>query len=111
LDGNPVADFPRTVYVGPNFSPEVGNIPADSGQRRAFLAQFRDYSDASGDVEIEEPSLSIARAGDQVEITWSAGTLQAITNVAGTAWSDLGTTSPLKITPDKRYQFFRARNP
>lgn len=111
LDGNPVPAFARTVYVGPNYSPELANIPLSTGVRREFVASFRDYSNASGDVVVEEPAIAITRNGPQVEISWTAGTLQGATNLLGNSWVDLGTASPLKLTPDKRYQFFRARNP
>lgn len=110
-DGNAVPPFSNTAFVGPNYSPETGNIPESSGARRAFIARFRDYSNATGDVNVDPPQLSIARTGNQVEITWNTGTLQGATNIVGDNWTDLGTASPLKLTPDKRTQFFRARNP
>lgn len=110
-DGNPVPPIENTLYVGPNYSPEVANIPTSTGERRAFLARFREYSNASGEVNIEPPQISIKQSGTQVEVSWSTGTLEGTTNITSTTWSALGTVSPLKITPDKRYQFYRARNP
>jgi len=111
LDGNSVPPFSGTAFVGPNYSPEVVNIPTSTGEQRAFLAQFRDYSTASGEVEIQQPTLTIAQSGSDIELTWSAGTLQGTTNIVGNAWTDLSTALSLKLTPDKQYQFFRARNP
>jgi hypothetical protein len=111
LDGNPVPPFSTAAFVGPNYSPEAVNIPTSTGVQRAFLAQFRDYSDASGEVEIPQPTLTIAQSGTDIELTWSTGTLQATTNIAGKAWVDLSSALSLKVTPDTHYQFFRARNP
>jgi hypothetical protein len=111
LDGNAVPAISNTLYVGPNYSPEVSNIPLSTGDRRAFLALFRDYSNASGDVDIEPPQISIKQNGSQVEVSWTAGTLEGTTNITSATWTSVGTVSPLKVTPDKRYQFYRARNP
>ncbi len=111
LDGNAVAPISNRLYVGPNYCPELSNIPTSTGERRAFLAKFQDYSNASGEVDIEPPKISITQSGSQVEVSWTAGTLEGTTNIASGAWTALGTVSPIKITADKRYQFYRARNP
>ncbi len=110
-DGNPVPTFSKAAFVGPNYSPEVANIPDSTGVRRAFLARFRDYSNASGAVQLDPPQLTISPNGSQLSVAWTGGTLQGSTNLANNVWTDLGTSSPLLLTPDKRYQFFRARNP
>jgi hypothetical protein len=36
--------MPDKLFVGPEFAPENGNIPEDSGLRAMWLAKFRDYS-------------------------------------------------------------------
>ncbi len=111
VDLNPVAPFASTVFVGPNYAPQVSNIPISTGVQRAFLARFREYSDASGNVEVEAPVLSITRSASGLEIRWSAGTLEATSNIATDVWVNLGTVSPLQIIPQDHYQYFRARNP
>ena len=53
--------LPTTVFVGPDYSPEVGNI-TNEADRRSFLAKFRDYGDtfAAG-----APEVAAARAGQR----------------------------------------------
>jgi regulation of enolase protein 1 (concanavalin A-like superfamily) len=110
-DGNAIAPFSARAFVGVNYAPEVANIPISTGEQRAFTAQFRDYGEASGQVDAEQPTLRIAQDGTAVELTWSAGTLQGSTNLAANAWADLSTALSLKLPPNHPYQFFRARNP
>jgi ligand-binding sensor domain-containing protein len=56
------------------------------------------------------PTLSISRSGNQVEISWSAGTLESATSATG-PWSVVaGAVSPsYKVTPDEMQRYFRAR--
>lgn len=112
-DGNPVPAFSATAFVGPNFSPETGNISDSANARRAFLAQFRDYGNGIGTVPVEPPGdvkITIARVQNQVELTWSGGgTLQTSTNLAGAGWANLSGTSPVRVAADKKAQFFRVK--
>lgn len=107
--GQAVAPFASTVLIGPNYSPEVGNIPEGAGTRRAFLARFRDYSDASGEVQ-SAPTLKIVSLGEEIEISWNGGgTLQTSMNLKD--WTELPVPSPVRTIPVRRQQFFRVRVP
>ncbi|HEV8542886.1 MAG TPA: hypothetical protein VGR78_10885, partial [Verrucomicrobiae bacterium] len=110
--GNQMPPFGNNVFVGPNYTPETANIPPSTGERRAFMAQFRDYGLASGDVPVGDNHLSIVKDGNQVELSWSGpGTLQSSTNLNSTVWADLGSSFPIRVTADKKAQFFRVRIP
>jgi hypothetical protein len=112
FDGTPLPKFSGTVFIGPNYSPEVGNIPESSGARRAFLAQFRGYADA-GVVPEEPPTMAITKVGTQVELQWTpgGGTLQSTTNLLTGPWADLPGFSTARVPADRRYEFFRVRVP
>jgi hypothetical protein len=112
VNGNPVVPFANTAYVGPAFSPETGNIPESSEARRAFLAQFRDYGDASGNTPIEpaESVLSISRTGNVVEISWTGGgTLQSSTTLEPGSWTAVPGATPVQMTPQNKALFFRVK--
>ena len=91
--------MPATVYVGPEFSPENGNIPlvADQG---TFLAQFRDYGDY---VTVFKPQLTAGFSGRKLTITWTTGTLVSSPTVNGTYTpvmvSGAAATSPFVLSP------------
>jgi hypothetical protein len=55
------------------------------------------------------PALIISRAGNQLQISWAAGTLQFATSVSG-PWNPVpgATVSPYLFTPAGAQQFFRA---
>lgn len=109
--GEAVAPFSTNVFVGPNYSPELDNIPESSGARRAFLAQFREYGD-TGLLPDVPPSLIIERLGNEVEIKWDqTGTLQSSTNLSTNVWTDITTTNPARRSITNRYEFFRVRIP
>jgi hypothetical protein len=112
FDDAPLPKFANTVFIGPNYSPEVANIPESSGQRRAFLAQFREYGD-TGLVPDEPPTLTISRIANQVELTWEpgGGTLQATTDLVNGPWIDLPGFSTARVPADRPYEFFRVRVP
>jgi hypothetical protein len=61
------------------------------------------------------PTLTITAApADKLTINWAGtGTLQSTPSLQGasTVWSDLGTTSPLTVTPTGTAQFYRVRTP
>ena len=104
-------DFPETVYLGVNYSAEVGNIPDSTGERRSFMAQFREYGDVA---ELELPVLTIAREGNAARLEWEGGgTLLSNTNLATETWTEMPGGSPVLIplTPEKAKEFFRVRIP
>jgi len=47
-------------------------------------------------------------AGKQLQLTWSAGSIQSATNLSG-PWTTLTNTSPFVVTPTGTNQFFRAK--
>ena len=109
--GNILPKFASTVYIGPNYSPEVANIPESAGARRSFMAQFREYGD-TGLLPVEPPTLTIARVGTDVRVQWEGGgTLQSNTNLATSIWTDLPGVSPVLIPlrPEKKQEYFRVR--
>jgi hypothetical protein len=97
--------MPDTVYVGPEFSPENGNVtlPADQG---TFLAQFRDYGDYS---DVFEPQLKIARSAQGATITWAAGTLVSSPTINGPYTAVTGATSPYVITSGSANTFYQVK--
>lgn len=97
--------MPSTVYVGPEFSPENGNVTlvADRG---TFLAQFRDYGDYS---DVFEPQFKIARNPQGINITWASGTLMASPTVKGTYTEVTGATSPYPVVPGSSNMFYQIK--
>ena len=107
--GAPIPEFPYIAYIGVNYAPEIGNIPASSGKRRAFMAQFREYGNVPS---IVEPILSITRIGTAVRIDWEGeGILQSNTNLNTLDWRDLPDRSPVAVPleRDKSQEYFRLR--
>jgi hypothetical protein len=88
--------MPNTLYVGPEFSPENGNV-AQVADRGTFLAQIRDYGNY---VAVFSPQLKIAAdSTGKVTLTWSAGTLMSSPTVQGTYSPVQNATSPFMVTP------------
>jgi len=112
FDGAPLPSFTNTVFVGPNYAPEVANIPESSGARRSFLAQFREYGD-TGLAPEEPPTLTVKRIGNQVDLEWQpgGGTLQSTTDLVNGPWIDLPGFSTARLPADRPYEFFRVRVP
>jgi len=105
--------FPQTVFFGPSYSPENGNIPVISGARAAFLAKFRDYGGIGSSVPKEAPPIHITKlATGEIEISWTGqAILQTNTVPLPTGWVDITTASPYRFTPPpgKGAAFFRLR--
>jgi hypothetical protein len=99
------SEMPDTVYVGPEFSPENGNVtlPADQG---TFLAQFRDYGDYS---EVFDPQLKISHNAQGTTITWASGTLVSSPTVKGTYTEVTGATSPYPVAPGSVNMFYQVK--
>jgi hypothetical protein len=88
--------MPDTLFVGPEFSPEDGNVTqvADQG---TFLAAIRDYGNYVG---VFDPQLKIgADSTGKTTVTWSAGTLVSSPTVLGTYTPVAGAASPFVVAP------------
>jgi hypothetical protein len=111
VDGATVPKFPETVYLGVNYSAEVGNIPDSTGQRRSFMAQFREYGDAA---VLALPLLTISRMENSARLEWQGGgTLLSNTNLATGVWTPVPGASPVAVPSisEKSKEFFRVRIP
>ena len=109
VSGATVPKFPETVFLGVNYSAEVGNIP--DSDRKSFMAQFREYGDAE---TLDLPILTISRAGNSARVEWDGGgTLLSNTNLATDIWTPVQGGSPVLIplVPEKPKEFFRVRLP
>lgn len=98
----------NTVYVGPEFSPENGNIFEETPGtlRGRWLAKFRDYSDTFAPVSTT-PTLTSARGTGNITLTFT-GTLQSADAVTG-PWTDVVGASPQIIPTTGAIKFYRAR--
>jgi hypothetical protein len=97
-------NIPDTVYVGPEYSPENGNI-TDEASRGMFVAKFREYGDTLS--TSQGPTISVARTGTGISITFT-GTLQSADTVTG-AWTDVPGSSPQNIATSGAAKFFRSK--
>jgi hypothetical protein len=105
-DDQTLTPMPNTVFVGPEFSPENGNItlPIDQG---TFMVEYRDYGDY---VATFNPQLSVAANGPgKLTITWSSGTLLSSATVNGTYTAVTGATSPYAVTATGKSMFYRVQ--
>jgi Immunoglobulin I-set domain len=87
--------MPQLMYVGPEYSPENGNVTvvADQG---TFLAQFRDYGDYSA---ITQPTLSVTRNANGTFTLNYTGTLYSSATVKGTYAPVAGASNPFTVNP------------
>jgi hypothetical protein len=70
-----------TLYVGPEYSPEIGNVTQEE-DKGTFLARFRDYGDFVAAIDSQ---LKIGRDGTgKIAISWTSGTLVSSPTVDGT---------------------------
>lgn len=96
----PAPTLSEALFAGVFYSPETGNIPATSGERRAFLARFADYALTGGGV-VGDVELTIQKVGSEVEVSWpGSGTLQAATSLVTPDWQTAGSSSPHRTTPE-----------
>ena len=96
--------MPARLFVGPEFSPENGNIGEETGLRGMWLAKFRNYGNYSPFVE---PTLSYSNAGSVTVLTYS-GVLQSAPAVTGPYTPVAGATSPYTVNRTDPAQFYRA---
>jgi hypothetical protein len=88
--------MPNTLYVGPEFSPENGNL-AQAADKGTFLARMRDYGNY---VAVIDPQLKVGTdPTGKVSITWTTGTLVSSPTVQGSYTPVTGATSPFLVTP------------
>jgi hypothetical protein len=87
--------MPATVYVGPEYSPENGNITVVA-DRGTFLAQFRDYGDYSA---VTQPTLTVTRNADGTFTLNYTGTLYSSATANGTYTPVSGAVNPFKVDP------------
>lgn len=98
--------MPNTVFVGPEYSPENGNI-SDETQRGVWLAKMRDYGDTFP-VTPTVPTVAAARTSSGLQITYT-GTLQSAPAVTG-PWADVaGATSPYSVTAAPGALFYKSK--
>ena len=93
-----------TLFVGPEYSPENGNI-SNVALKNAFVAKFRDYGNFSA--VVGPPTLSFQRTSTGLTITYT-GTLQSADTLTGTWTAVTGATSPFTVTPTVPARFYRA---
>ncbi|MHB1306054.1 MAG: immunoglobulin domain-containing protein [Limisphaerales bacterium] len=93
--------MPAKLFVGPEYSPENGNIPADSGLRGVWVAKFRDYGTYN---PVTTPTVSISAAG----IITYTGVLQSSATVNGTYAPVAGAVSPYTAPKTGAAMFYRA---
>lgn len=94
--------MPSKVYVGIDYSPELGNI-SDTTLQRAFYAKFRDY----GDTFSAKPTLSATHSGSNLVITYT-GTLLSAPSIAGPWTAVSGATSPYTAATTATQTFYRS---
>jgi hypothetical protein len=92
--------MPAKLYVGPEFSPENGNIGEGTGLRGMFVAKFRDYGTYN---PVVTPIIGMSGAG---VITY-VGVLQSSATVNGTYAPVAGATSPYTVPKTGTAMFYR----
>jgi hypothetical protein len=94
----------NTLFVGPEYSPENGNI-SDATLKNSFVAKFRDYGDFSA--VAPSPTLSFQRTSTGLTVTYT-GTLQSADSLTGPWTAVQSATSPFTVTPSVPARFYRA---
>ena len=106
-DTNHIA-MPDTVYVGPEYSPENGNV--DRGLAGYVRGKVRDYRNHGA---VAPPTLSVAKNADGTFTLTYTGTLVSSDTAKGTYTPVSGASSPWPVNPKaagaKATQFYRAQ--
>jgi hypothetical protein len=63
----------------------------------------------AGAPNVEAPVLTATRSGNDLVLTWTAGTLEAAATITGEWTTVAGATSPWTVTPADQARFFRLR--
>ncbi len=107
-DDQTLTPMPATVYVGPEYSPENGNISA--GFQGMFGVKFRDYRNHG---TLAPPTLAITKNSDGTFTLTYTGTLLSSQTANGTYAPVSGASSPWQVNPKatgaKATQFYRAQ--
>lgn len=98
-----VGTTPDKLYVGPEFSPENGNI-TEEASRGVWLAKIRDYGDT---VSATVPTLQVQRTATGIVLTFT-GTLESAGAITG-PWATVAGASPLTVPTSSGTQFYRTR--
>ncbi|HOW65681.1 MAG TPA: PA14 domain-containing protein [Candidatus Paceibacterota bacterium] len=99
--------MPAKLYVGPEFSPENGNIGEETGLRGMWVAKMRDYGNYPA-VSPVTPEVAISLSGTTVTITYK-GTLQSADSVTGPYTDVAGAVSPYSVSNPSGVKFYRAK--
>jgi len=96
--------MPATVYVGPDYSPEVGNI-TNAADRGTFVAKMREYGNtfATG-----APTLGVAVDSGNITLDWTGGGALFSAPTIDGPWTATGSGSPfsepISATGNKYYR-------
>jgi hypothetical protein len=108
IDGTTVPNKRIGLYLGQvaalaaNWNPEIGYLTEDG---KTLLFNTINYAIGASSSAI---TLSIARDGNDIVVTYTGGILQSA-NLAAGPWNDETSASPLKIPPATSAKFFRVK--
>lgn len=107
VDGSVVPNKRIGFYLGQvaslaaNWNPELGFLTEEG---KALLFNTLNYAIGAK----QAPTLSLAREGKDLVITYAGGTLQSADTVAG-SWNNEAGANPLKVTPAGAAKFYRVK--
>jgi hypothetical protein len=107
VDGSAVPNKRICLFLGQaaslaaNWAPEIGFL-SEGG--KTLLLNTVAYAIGSK----AAPTVSLARSGADVVITYAGGTLQSTDRIGGT-WGDVAGASPLKVAPAGAAKFYRVK--
>jgi len=93
--------MPDTVFVGPEYAPENGNVTNES-DRKTWVAKIRDYGNTVS--EVVTPTISIAAGG---KITFT-GKLYSCDTITGDFSEVPGAESPYTVPAGTTVKFYKA---
>ena len=106
-DWGTATPMPDTLYVGPEYTPENGNVSA--GLQGMFVAKMRDYRDHA----VARRTLAIAKNADGTFTLTYTGTLWSSQTANGTYAPVSGASTPWTVNPKATganpTQFYRAQ--